>query len=171
LHRLPGHSRGDRIADPNQSRGRREFYIAAAGAVVLDQASKFLIRAFVGEGTSIAVIPGLFSITPQQNTGAAFGALAGFGQLLILISLVAIFAIIKLRSERRRSRLLAVALGLILGGAVGNLIDRVAFHAVFDFLDVHYWPVFNLADVAVTIGGALLVIYWMAVPRHVPEQQ
>ena len=169
MHRLPGQSRGDRVENDEHSRGRREFYIAAAGALLLDQASKFLIRAFVRE--PITVIRGFLSITPQENTGAAFGAFAGAGQLLILISLVAIFAIVKLRSERRRSRLLAAALGLILGGAVGNLIDRLASGAVFDFLDFHFWPVFNLADTAIVIGVGLLAIYWLTIQRYGPEPQ
>ena len=151
------------------SPGRREFYIAAVGALLLDQASKFLIRAVVRE--PVTVIRGFFSVTPQENTGAAFGAFAGAGQLLVLIGLVVIFAIVKLRSERRRSRPLAIALGLILGGAIGNLIDRLAFGAVFDFLDFHFWPVFNLADTAIVIGVGLLAIYWLTIQRYGPEPQ
>jgi len=107
------------------------------------------------------VIPGVFDIAPQTNTGAAFGLLAGAGPLLILISVVVIFAIVKLRFQRSKSRLLAVSLGLLLGGAAGNLIDRVARGGVFDFLDFHFWPVFNLADAAVTVGGALLVLHML----------
>jgi signal peptidase II len=166
LHRLPGHSRGVRIEATPEKRGRREFYSAAVAALVADQASKVLVRAVVPEGDAVTLIPRVLEIASQYNAGAAFGVLQGAGPLLILICLVAIFAVIKLRKQRARSRLLAVSLGLILGGAVGNLIDRLAFGAVFDFIDFHVWPVFNLADVAVTVGGALLLIYWAIVPRE-----
>lgn len=93
------------------------------------------------------------------------------GYLLAIIGLVVVFAIVKLRVQRSRSMLLAIGLGLLLGGAVGNLIDRLTLGAVYDFLDFHKWPVFNLADAAVTIGGAMLVIYWMGVQRMAGGEQ
>lgn len=114
----------------------------------------------------MTVIPGVFDITPESNPGAAFGILQNWGHLLALISLVVVFALVKFRLQRSRSRLLAVALGLLLGGATGNLIDRLTIGAVFDFLDFHPWPVFNLADAAVTLGGGLLLVYWIAAPRQ-----
>jgi signal peptidase II len=152
--------------DNSRDRGRRGFYIAGVSALVLDQGSKLIIRALVPEGSVVTVIPRVFDIAPQTNTGAAFGMLAGSGPLLAIVGLVAVFAIVKLRPKRSRSRLLAVSLGLLLGGAIGNLVDRLTRGAVFDFLDFHVWPVFNLADAAVTIGGALLVIYWIVTPRN-----
>jgi signal peptidase II len=151
---------------PRDSRGRLEFYVAAIGALLADQGSKLLVRTLLPHRETVTVIPGILDISPHENTGAAFGMLEGWGYLLIIITLVAIFAIVKLRMERSRSRLLAVSLGLVLGGAFGNLIDRLAHGAVYDFIDVHRWPVFNLADAAVTIGGLLLVIYWFFIPRQ-----
>ena len=65
---------------------------------------------------------------------------------------------------------MGIALGLVLGGAISNLIDRLTFHAVFDFLDIHRWPVFNVADIAITIGGGLLFIYWLRVPRNAAQE-
>ncbi|MDO8682295.1 MAG: signal peptidase II [Armatimonadota bacterium] len=148
-------------------RGRLEFYIAAAGAVIVDQLSKFIVKSILPKSETITIIPDVFDITSYYNKGAAFGLMEGSRELLVLISIVAIFAIVKLRYQRSKSRLLAVSLGLILGGALGNLIDRLTINAVYDFLDFHRWPVFNLADVAVTIGGALLVIYWIKTPREI----
>lgn len=142
-----------------QSSGRREFYIAAAASVLIDQASKLVVSSLLPAGDSITVIPGVFDIRSQSNTGAAFGLMEKSGPLLILISLVAIFAIVKFRRERTRGRLLAVSLGMLLGGAVGNLIDRIARPGVFDFLDFQVWPVFNVADIAITVGGGLLFLH------------
>jgi signal peptidase II len=169
LHRLSGRNRGTGIEQKKP--GRREFYIAAFAALAADQGSKALVKVFVPYGHTVAVIRGVFDISPEGNPGAAFGMLQNWGSLLAIISLVVIFALVKFRMQRSRSRLLAIALGLLLGGAFGNLIDRLALGAVYDFLDFHKWPVFNLADAAVTIGGALLVIYWMVVSRESHGEQ
>jgi len=158
---MPEHRGGTRIDKPTGGRGRTEFYVAAVAALVADQVSKIVLQSLLPTGRAVDVIAGVFSITPQTNTGVAFGLLAGGGPLLILVGVVVIFAIVKLRLQRSKSRLLAVSLGLLLGGAAGNLVDRVARGGVFDFLDFHVWPVFNMADVAVTIGGALLVIHML----------
>jgi signal peptidase II len=152
-------------------------------ALVLDQATKFLARHFMSLGESISIIPGFFHLTLNYNRGAAFGMAqgrddsGGIAPLLIIITLVIIYAIVRLRGERARSRGLAVGLGLLLGGAVGNLIDRLAFGYVTDFLDIgvtlggkeHYWPTFNLADVAIVAGVVLFMNYVWFVSRR--EQQ
>lgn len=119
----------------------------------------------VGQGTTI--VPGLFSLRLIQNPGAAFGVLGAWPILLTLVGLAAVLMILGLRKERSRSRVVAVSLGLMLGGVIGNLIDRILFRSVTDFLDlaiiVHgreiSWPTFNLADLAITAGVILLACH------------
>jgi signal peptidase II len=117
---------------------------------------------------SVSVIPGFFSLTYVRNTGAVFGLFRSLaepwrGLLLTLVPLLAVLFIIvmamRTAPERRRP---LMALGLILGGAVGNLVDRFRFGSVVDFLDVfigeYHWPAFNLADSAICVGVGLLVL-------------
>lgn len=134
-------------------------------AVVLDQASKLLVDSTMQLYQSIPLLP-FFKLTYVHNTGAAFSFLseAGgwqrwfFAGLAIAISVV--IAVWLSRLEKHET-LLAVALSLILGGAVGNLIDRLAYGYVIDFLDVYHetwhWPAFNIADSAITLGVALML--------------
>ena len=135
-------------------------------ALVLDQASKLFIDSSMQLYQSIPVIP-FFNLTYVHNTGAAFSFLseAGgwqrwfFAGLAFVISVVIAIWLSRLQ---KNETLLAVALSLILGGAVGNLIDRLAYGYVIDFLDVYYgakhWPAFNIADSAITLGVALMLI-------------
>ena len=137
------------------------LFLPAVVVVVLDQLTKHL---FWRNGQNYEIIPGYFNITLVKNAGAAFGMFQGARVFFVTASIVAVVLIIylgmRLPAGQRRRRLL---LGLILGGAVGNLIDRVASGQVIDFLQIgvagHYWPVFNVADAAVTIGAALLILY------------
>jgi len=154
--------------------GRREFYLAALLTLALDQISKVLVRNAMSFGDSIQVVRGFFNITLSKNTGAAFGTLPAYTSLLIVASLVAIYAIAKLRKERRRSRLLAVSLGLLLGGAAGNLLDRIIFGYVVDFLDFYVlhggrvmsYPTFNVADIGITAGAALLIWHVFVIEKR-----
>lgn len=139
------------------------FYAIALGLTVLDQVTKGLARIYLPYDKPVKIIPGLFDLHLYNNDGAAFGVAQGFAPLLILITLVAIFAIVKLRSAAGQSKLLSAGLAIILGGAFGNLIDR-AFspsHAVTDFLKVNVldWPIFNVADIAIVIGAILLIFH------------
>ncbi len=134
-------------------------------AVVLDQISKLAIAASMQLYQSIQIMP-FFKLTYVHNTGAAFSFLseAGgwqrwfFAGLALLISVVIAVWMARLK---KNETLLAVALALILGGAVGNLIDRLAYGYVIDFLDVYYetwhWPAFNIADSAITLGVILML--------------
>ena len=134
-------------------------------AVILDQASKLVIDSSMHLYQSIPVMP-YFNLTYVHNTGAAFSFLseAGgwqrwfFAGLAILISAVIAVWLTRLKPNER---LLAVALSLVLGGAIGNLIDRLAYGYVIDFLDVYYgswhWPAFNIADSAITLGVMLML--------------
>jgi signal peptidase II len=135
-------------------------------AVILDQASKLAIAGTMKLYQSIPVMP-LFKLTYVHNTGAAFSFLseAGgwqrwfFAGLALMISTVIAVWLARLK---KHETLLAVALALVLGGAVGNLIDRLAYGYVIDFLDVYYndlhWPAFNIADSAITLGVILMLV-------------
>jgi signal peptidase II len=137
------------------------LFIPALLVVLLDQATKHL---FWRLGQNHEIIPGYLNITLVKNAGAAFGMFQGARVFFVTASFLAVGLIIylgmRLPASQRTRRIL---LGLILGGAIGNLIDRVASGEVIDFLQIgvagHYWPVFNIADAGVTVGAALLILY------------
>lgn len=128
----------------------------ALGVVSVDQLAKAVVRALLLPGTSFPS-DGPFRLTHVTNTGAAFGILANQGSLLTMVSLAAVVVLVwYYRSIGLDQALVRASLGLQLGGAVGNLIDRLRQGYVTDFLDFRVWPVFNLADASLTIGVALL---------------
>jgi len=145
----------------------------AALALVLDQASKLLVDNTMQLYQSIELLP-FFKLTYVHNTGAAFSFLsqAGgwqrwfFAGLAIMISIIITIWISRLQ---KHETLLAIALSLILGGAIGNLIDRLAYGYVIDFLDVYYqtwhWPAFNIADSAITLGVGLMLLESLGVGK------
>jgi signal peptidase II len=132
--------------------------------IVLDQAAKFWITGhfFYGESLEVA---SFFNVVLAHNTGAAFSMLAAAGgwqrSFFIAIAAVAATVIVYLLRKHRGDTRFCFALGLILGGALGNLIDRVRLGYVVDFLDFHalgyHWPAFNVADTAITLGAVLIV--------------
>lgn len=143
------------------------FYGIALGITVADQISKVIIQQTLLPGQVVPVIPSFFNLTYVLNPGAAFGFLAGApaairAPFFMAISLLAVLFIIYYRSRHRGMGFLpALGLAFILGGALGNLIDRLRLGMVVDFLDLYYgavhWPAFNLADSAITVGVALMV--------------
>ena len=150
------------------------FYALAAGVVVLDQVTKAWLRHALPLGDSTPLWPGVFHITHTRNYGAAFSLLQGRTALLALAAL-AVIGFIILAQRRMGARLpvsLALALALPLGGAVGNLIDRMRLGYVtdgFDFTLINF-PVFNVADSAITVGIALLLwrtLFARGEPGHV----
>ena len=140
-----------------------------AAILILDQATKFIVDQTIPLHHSIPVIDDLFSLTYIRNTGAAFGMLAGSAAhfripFLVLFSVLAIvFIIVMVRRLPDREIGLITALAFILGGAIGNLIDRIAYGEVIDFLDFYWsryhWPAFNLADSFITVGVLITVFY------------
>jgi signal peptidase II len=105
------------------------------------------------------VIPGIFSITRIHNTGIAFGLFPGLPDVFMVVTLISMLVVLFFYlTATPRGALLTAGCGLILGGAVGNLIDRFRLHYVIDFIDFNFWPAFNIADSAVTIGVALLML-------------
>ena len=156
----------------------RLVLVIVAAIVVSDQATKAIIDRNMALGQSIPVIENLFSITYVRNTGAAFGILAQSGEafrrtFLIGFSLVAIgFIVAMLRRLPSDEKLLTVALAFILGGAFGNLIDRLIYGEVIDFLDFywsgHHWPAFNVADSFITIGVVTILLRLLAAKGEDP---
>jgi signal peptidase II len=144
------------------------FSAVAVAVVLLDQLTKAWIVSTMNLHESFAVIGGFFDITHVRNPGAAFGFLAGASPLFrysffLAVTVAAILLILHyFRTSRIEEPLQVSALALILAGAVGNLIDRVRFGEVVDFLDVyvgsHHWPAFNVADSAISVGAAILVL-------------
>jgi signal peptidase II len=138
---------------------RSTCFVIAFLIVVFDQATKYLVRSFIDPFETIRILPFL-QLVSVRNEGAAFGLFRSFGNdAFIVISAAAImfvsFLILKSRED-------GLGLSLILGGAAGNLIDRVVFKSVIDFVDLHagrfHWPAFNVADSALTVGLVLLVL-------------
>lgn len=126
--------------------------------LILDQISKFYISSALSLGQSIPVIRDIFHISLVYNTGCAFGLLKNQKIFFILLSAVVVFYILRdlFFNCRRYSLSRKAALGLIMGGAAGNLLDRLRLGYIIDFLDFRVWPVFNLADSAITIGIIIL---------------
>jgi signal peptidase II len=147
--------------------GQVEVWIALV-IVALDQITKALLRARVPLHDDVSLIPGLLSFTHVRNTGAAFGLLNAidFPFKAALIAIVAAAALVAIAAYAARlapgQKMARIGLALILGGAIGNLIDRIAFGYVLDFVDVywqsyHFWA-FNVADSAITIGVCVMVL-------------
>jgi len=142
--------------------------IVGSTILVLDQITKALVANLMHLYQAIEIVPNFVHLTYLKNTGAAFGVLAGTRSPLrmaffVLVSSVAIGCVLYLLKNLRPGRTSLVAsLSLILGGAVGNLIDRLRMGEVIDFIDLHWhhfhWPAFNVADSSITIGVILLFI-------------
>lgn len=141
----------------------------AAFVVLLDRVTKLWIIAHIQPGHAIVVIPKVFRLTHVLNSGAAFSLFEGSGfpnlvrNSLIGFSVVAVVVVLGLIWKTGRTMsLMALSLALILGGAVGNLYDRIRFAYVVDFLEVHivhyHWPDFNVADSAIVVGACLLLL-------------
>jgi len=134
--------------------------------LLLDQVTKYIIEKHVRLFEVITVIPGFFNITQVRNKGAAFSLFAGapeeFRSLFFTTVTIVAIVVIVLLIRKTHGRLLLVALSLIAGGAVGNLIDRVRYGEVVDFIQwyvkSYYWPSFNVADSAITVGVCLLAV-------------
>jgi signal peptidase II len=141
----------------------RTLALTAGVVVAVDQITKAIVLAAMRDGESIRVLDGVLHWTLQRNPGAAFGLFRRAPVLFTVVAIV-IAVVIVASAPRARDTLNALALGLVLGGALGNLTDRL-FRApgpfrgrVIDFIDFRVWPTFNLADAAVVTGAALLAI-------------
>ena len=142
----------------------------ALAAIAADQLTKAIVSTQLALDDSVHVI-GPFSIHHVQNSGIAFGFFASATSLVILLTTVAVAWMLYFFSRSgARHPVLPVALGLVIGGSVSNLVDRVRLGHVTDFLDVRFWPAFNLADSFITVGVAILLLALMAADRSGPAR-
>ena len=130
--------------------------VVALVAVAADQATKALVRENVVFGSRDGVFPGL-ELVHVRNRGVAFGLFAGGGWVLVVIAAVSVAALLIFFATHSRRPLVWLPTGLLLGGAAGNLIDRIRAGAVTDFIKIPHWPAFNVADICVTLGVLTLI--------------
>jgi len=162
----------------NDSRYARYWLLLSIAVIALDQATKWLAESSLTPYQPVPVMP-LVNLTLAYNTGAAFSFLsdAGGWQRWFFIALSVVVAAVLfnwLWRMRAEERLQAASISLILGGAIGNLIDRVSLGHVIDFFDVyygpHHWPIFNIADSAIVVGVVLLIIDMFFNQHHESEK-
>ncbi len=135
------------------------FALVTVLVLVFDQVTKYIVRTTPAESFPIKIIQGFIYISRVLNSGAAFGIFQSRTNILIIISIIAIILIIVLKIKLNiRSLLYHIALGMILGGAVGNLIDRITAGEVIDFIHVEYFSVFNVADSFIVIGFGIIIL-------------
>lgn len=139
------------------------YYLLAVVVILIDQLSKWWIVANMELRESISIIENFFYITSHRNTGAAWGILAGQMGFFYIITLIVVGVIVYyMQKFAKDSKVMGISLGLILGGAIGNFIDRLFRKEVVDFFDVYIgsydYPIFNIADSALVVGVILIII-------------
>jgi signal peptidase II len=139
------------------------YYLISLVIIGVDQLTKWMIVRTMELGERIPIIENFFYITSHRNSGAAWGILQGQMTFFYIVTVIVVIGIIfYMQKYAKESKLLAVSLSLILGGAIGNFIDRLLHQEVVDFLDFHIFgynfPIFNVADSALTIGVILVII-------------
>jgi signal peptidase II len=143
--------------------------VVATTAIVADQLTKRLVVEELGLGQQIELV-GPFSLHHVRNTGIAFGLFANSTAIVAALTAVAVVAMLWFFAHSgRRHPLLPVSLGLLLGGSLSNFVDRVRLGYVTDFLDLDYWPAFNLADTFIVAGVVLLFVSFVAADRSSPR--
>jgi signal peptidase II len=130
--------------------------VVAAGVLVADQLVKELVRSGIERGETRDLVAGV-KLVNTRNTGVAFGQLQGAGLIVSLLIAAAVVALLVYVARNARRPLVWLPAGLLLGGALGNIVDRVREGAVVDFLKLPHWPAFNVADAAITVGVVTLV--------------
>lgn len=153
-------------------RERTNSLVVAVATIAVDQLTKWMVISQLGPDRKrhgVDVIGSFLAVQYVENTGAAFGVMQGRSSLLTILAIV-VLAIVLVAFYRSGSRsgMADISFGLLVGGAVGNLIDRVRFGFVVDFISVGVWPTFNVADSAVTVGVVLLV--WHGVADATPAE-
>ncbi|KWW97108.1 signal peptidase [Hydrogenibacillus schlegelii] len=145
------------------------YYGLALFVFILDRATKAWVVRTLSLGETIPLWPGVFHITAHENAGAAFGLLQGARPLFLFLTVGVVAGLLwMLPQAARRSPFEASAYGLILGGALGNFVDRAVTGRVVDFLDVRmiHYPIFNVADSAITVGAGLLAWHFLVRRRE-----
>ncbi len=151
------------VAQPRQQHeprlSRAAFYAVAVGVAVLDQISKAVAVQRLVTGVSVPLLGPVASLTLTHNRGSAMGLLPGSTQFLAGVGLVAVLVLVIWGPRYGRTGSASWwGISLLLGGAAGNLVDRLRLGYVVDFIDLHWWPVFNIADIAVVCGAALAAL-------------
>ncbi|MGD6964976.1 signal peptidase II [Rossellomorea vietnamensis] len=152
------------------------YYLIALVVVALDQLTKWLIVRNMTEGQSITVIENLFYITSHRNQGAAWGILQGQMWFFYIITIGVIIGIVYyLEKQAKGNKLFSLSLALLLGGAIGNFIDRLFRKEVVDFLNTYIFqydfPIFNIADAALTIGVGMMIITMLLEERREKKEK
>jgi len=132
--------------------------VVAVVVFLIDRLLKLAVQATMFTGQSVPLVPGVLHLTYIQNSGGAFGILSGNPLVLLIGSLAAVAVVLWLLLTGPPSRMAALACGLVLGGAAGNLADRLLTGKVTDYVDISVWPIFNAADVAIVGGVGLLLL-------------
>ena len=144
--------------------------ITVSSVVFIDRITKNFFSDLLSLGESLSIVRNVFHMTLVHNTGIAFGLFKNQGVVFIIIPMIAVFLLgyniyYYRHSREELSRLYVMAFSFILGGAIGNLLDRILYGYVIDFIDFRIWPVFNIADSAVTIGAILIAIKCIPVKK------
>ncbi len=148
------------------------FYAVAVAVLTADQASKLAVTSAFVPREPHPVIPGIVDLTYVTNTGGAFGLMPwATPALAVVAGLVAVALMVYGPRLMAAGRVVEVASALLLGGALGNLIDRARLGHVIDFVDLHFWPVFNIADIGITVGAILFVITVLLGSRKQNEEE
>ena len=148
-------------------KNKNKVYLTSVIVLLIDQIVKLLIKTNMNLNEEISIIPNFFSIQYLKNTGAAFSILENQTILLAITSIICISVIIYyLKKEENLTTAMYLSFGLVLGGIIGNLIDRIVYQGVIDFLSFqifnYNFPVFNIADIGITIGVLLLIIIYIS---------
>ena len=148
-------------------KNKNKVYLTSVIVLLIDQIVKLLIKTNMNLNEEISIIPNFFSIQYLKNTGAAFSILENQTILLAITSIICISVIIYyLKKEENLTTAMYLSFGLVLGGILGNLIDRIVYQGVIDFLSFqifnYNFPVFNIADIGITIGVLLLIIIYIS---------
>ncbi len=133
------------------------FWLSLIIVLIADQLSKWVVIQNMAVGDSFPFIEGVLHLTYVQNRGAAFGILQGYSWIFLICALIVVFALIYYNLRNKILTGDQIIMGLIVGGATGNLIDRWQYNYVIDFFDLRWWPVFNIADMAIVCAGILLI--------------
>ncbi len=148
---------------------RRGVTVSAAALAlavfVADQAVKRMVEGSMGLGESIPVVSGVLHITYIENSGGAFGLLEDSPLLLLVGSVVAVGVVLFMLLTQPPSAAMAAGCGLVLGGAAGNMLDRVVSGSVVDYVDLRVWPIFNIADIGIVLGVAALLLAALRTPE------
>jgi signal peptidase II len=134
----------------------RAAALVAAGTLAIDQVTKALVRSSIERGEKVELVPGV-DLVNTRNSGVAFSLFTGGGWLLSAIAVVALLGLVIFFFTHRDRRLIWLPTGMLIGGAAGNLVDRAVEGSVTDFVDLPLWPVFNVADIGVTVGMLILL--------------